>query len=173
MSKFSYDVAKAKALMAEAGYPNGFEIEVLASRSRPVADAIIGYLNAIGIRGKLQFLQYPAVVEKRRSNQAALVIDDWGSSSINDTSAMVDSFFRNGPDDYTKDPAIIAALDKASKTLDVNIRKTAFKDMLQRVADEAYWLPLFTMPINYVLSSDVDMPVSPDEVPEFYRARWK
>jgi len=171
--KFTYDVAKAKALMTEAGYPNGFDIEVLASRSRPVADAIIGYLAAIGIRGKLQFLQYPAVVEKRRSNQAALVIDDWGSSSINDTSAMVDSFFRNGPDDYTKDPAIIGALDKASKTLDVDVRKAAFKDMLQRVANEAYWLPLFTMPINYVLSADVEMPVSPDEVPEFYRARWK
>jgi peptide/nickel transport system substrate-binding protein len=45
--------------------------------------------------------------------------------------------------------------------------------MLQRVANEAYWLPLFTMPINYVLSADVDIPVSPDEVPEFYRARWK
>jgi hypothetical protein len=29
------------------------------------------------------------------------------------------------------------------------------------------------MPINYVLSADVDIPVSPDEVPEFYRARWK
>jgi peptide/nickel transport system substrate-binding protein len=146
---------------------------MLAFRSRPIAEAIIGNLAAIGIKPSLRWLQYPAVVQKRRSNEAPMIVDDWGSSSINDSSAMVSAFFRGGPDDYTNDPAVMKALEAADNTLDVEARKKGYKEALQRIADQAYWLPLFTMPVNYVLSADLDMPVSTDEVPEFYRAKWK
>lgn len=173
VAQYAYDPAKAKTLLAEAGFGGGFKIEFLAYRSRPVAEAIIGNLNAIGIQANLQWLQYPAVVQKRRANEAPMIIDDWGSSSINDVYAMLPPFFGGGADDYSMDPEVIANIEKAGGSIDKPTRQAAYAAALKRVADQAYWVPMFTMPVNYVLAADLDMPIPGDEIPEFFRARWK
>lgn len=59
VKKYGYDVAKAKALMAEAGYGNGFDVDLWAYSEREYVEAIIGYLRVIGIRVKLTYSQFP------------------------------------------------------------------------------------------------------------------
>ena len=171
--RYDHDVAKAKALMAEAGYADGFSIDILGYRNRQVAEAIINDLRTIGIRANLRWLQYPAVVERRRANQAPMIVDDWGSSSINDVAAILPVFFNTGADDYAMDKAVAEAIAKGGSVNDVGERKAAYAEALQRITDQAYFVPLHTMPINYVFTKDLDMPVPADEIPEFYRARWK
>ena len=173
VTTYPYDVAKAKALMAEAGHADGFSIDIIGYRNRQVAEAIIGNLRAIGITAKLQWLQYPAAVQKRRANEAPMLVDDWGSNSINDVAAILPAFFQNGVDDYAMDKEVAAAVAKGSSSNDEAVRKEAYSSALKRIADNAYWVPLFTMPVNYVLSSDLDLAISADEIPEFWRARWK
>ena len=73
--------------MAEAGQTGGITIDLLGYRNRQVTEAIIGNLRAIGVTANLQWLQDPAVVQKRRANDAPMIVDDWGSSSINDVAA--------------------------------------------------------------------------------------
>lgn len=49
-SIYTYDVAKAKQLLAEAGYPNGFSVEVLNNPQwDQMSQAIAGYLRKVGI----------------------------------------------------------------------------------------------------------------------------
>jgi peptide/nickel transport system substrate-binding protein len=53
-----YDVAKAKQLMTEAGYPNGFKTNIYAapvSLNKDAAVAVQGYLSKIGIQADLQY----------------------------------------------------------------------------------------------------------------------
>src|SRR5215468_11175687 len=54
-----YDVRKAKQLLAEAGFPNGFDAgDFAAIPGFPtVADAVVNDLNAVGIRVKLQQME--------------------------------------------------------------------------------------------------------------------
>ena len=54
---YDYNPAKAKQLLAEAGYPNGFDIELTATCCRSGAAAVQNYLQAVGIRAKLNQLQ--------------------------------------------------------------------------------------------------------------------
>jgi peptide/nickel transport system substrate-binding protein len=159
--------------LQEAGYANGFAIDIIGYRNRQVAEAIIGDLRAVGITANLKWLQYPAAVQKRRANEAPMLIDDWGSNSINDVAAILPPFFTNGVDDFAMDKAVAADIIAGGGTNDVTARKAAYSKALKRIADQAYWVPLFTMPLNYAFSSTLDMPVNRAEIPEFYRAKWK
>ena len=60
--KYPYDPAKAKALLAEAGYPNGFDTDLWAYRERDYAEAMIGDLRKVGIRARLHFVQYLSLI---------------------------------------------------------------------------------------------------------------
>lgn len=173
VTQYGYDVEKAKALMAQAGFADGFDIDIYGYRSRPVAEAIIGYLNAIGIRANLHWMQYSAVIQQRRDHKTPIVIDDFGSAGINDVGAILPFFFAESPDDQSRDPTVTAAIREAGSTADPEQRKALYAKALKRIADEAYWTPMFSMPVNYVMSKDVAVPVPADENVEFWRATWK
>jgi len=173
VTQYGYDVTKAKALMAESGYANGFDIDIYGYRSRPVAEAIIGYLNAIGIRPNLHWLQYSAVIQARRDHKTPIVIDDFGSAGVNDVGAALPFFFAESPDDQSRDPVVTQATKDAGSIADPDKRKALYATALKQIADQAYWVPMFTMPVNYVMSKTVDVPVPADENVEFWRATWK
>lgn len=171
--RYPFDLARARALMAEAGQSGGFELDIYAYRSRPVAEAIINYLRAIGIRANLRWLQYPAVIQKRRENEAPLVVDDWGSGSVNDVAAFLPFFFTGTGEDQARDAELTAAVNRGGATNDPEARRAAYAEALRRIADQAYWVPLFTMPVNYVHGANLEIPITADEIPQFWRARWR
>ena len=79
---FQKDVAKAKALLAEAGLPNGFEITLDHQSAAPfndIAQAIQADLGAIGIKVTLLAGENRAVITKTRARQHQLAYLTWGS----------------------------------------------------------------------------------------------
>ncbi|HYD65136.1 ABC transporter substrate-binding protein [Azospirillum sp.] len=170
---YDYDPAKAKALLAEAGHPNGFEVEFHAYRDRPVAEAVIGYLDAVGIRAKLVYLQYEALREKTYSGTVDFSFMSWGSYSINDAAASVSQFFKGTKDDYLRDPQVVQWLETADGSVDPAVRKENYAKALRRIADLAAWVPMFTYNVNYVHTKDIAFTPTADEIPRFYQVTWK
>ena len=77
---YVYDPAKAAALLKEASYPEGTELELWHSQDATVsrlAQTIQGYLAAAGIRVKLVQRDGPSVREAARNGQTDLVLKDW------------------------------------------------------------------------------------------------
>ncbi len=171
--KYAYDPAKAKALLKEAGYPNGFDTEIYAYRERDYAEAMIGYLQAVGIKAKLNFLKYPAMRGELHAGKAPITMNTWGSFSINDASAFTGNYFKGSGDDRSRDPEVQAWLNEADSIVDETKRLELYGKALKRISEKAYVLPLFSYSANYAFTKDLSFTAQPDELPRFYAASWK
>jgi len=174
--QYGHDPEKARALLAEAGYPDGFEFDIYAYRQREFTEAVIGDLAKVGLRANLNFLQYRALRDLIWGGETPVAHMTWGSNSIPDVSASTSHFFSGGKDDPSGpggDPEVVAALERGNTTVEAADRKAAYKEALTRIAEEAYWVPMFTYAKYYAFSQDLDFEPTPDEIPRFYAASWK
>jgi peptide/nickel transport system substrate-binding protein len=171
--RYNYDPAKAKALLAEAGFPNGFDVDLYAYRERNQTEAIIGYLRAVGIRANLRFMQYAAMRDAARQGKAPILHQTWGSFSVNDVSASTPVYFKFAPDDITRDPEVRDLLQKGDSNIDPNVRKEAYKKALALIAEKAYSLPLYSLTTYYVATKDLDFVAYADEMPRFWEMTYK
>ena len=79
---FQKDVAKAKALLAEAGVPQGFEVTLDHATAAPfpdVAQAVQANLAEIGIKVTLIAGEQRQVITKTRARQHQMAMVRWGS----------------------------------------------------------------------------------------------
>jgi peptide/nickel transport system substrate-binding protein/oligopeptide transport system substrate-binding protein len=77
---YSYDPALAKKLLADAGHPNGIDIELWTSTVPiylRIAETVQAYLNAVGIRTKLVQRESAASRAAARKGQTDMVLKDW------------------------------------------------------------------------------------------------
>jgi len=126
---YEYNPKKAKRLMKEAGYENGFEI-TLTTSSGPSSMGLIledlgalvqQNLAAIGIKVKLQFLAGSAYLQLYRNKKTELNIGAWGAD-YPDPHNFVQPFGRTGGSlakrlSYSN-PGLDMIIDKAAKELD-------------------------------------------------------
>ncbi len=170
---YDYNVAKAKELLAKAGYPNGFTTAIYAYRDRSYLEPMIGYLSAIGIKTDLHFGKYAATRDAIRGGKVPFAFMTWGSGSVPDVDAITSVFFGGGPDDTSRDADVQKWLAEGGSTMDADKRLAAYDKALKKIAKEAYWVPLFTWPTNYAMTKDLKWTPTADEIPRFFTASWQ
>lgn len=77
---YPYDSIKAKQLLAEAGHPNGIDIELWTSMTPiylRIAETIQAYLNRVGIRTKIVQRESAASRGAARKGQTDMILKDW------------------------------------------------------------------------------------------------
>jgi peptide/nickel transport system substrate-binding protein len=171
--RYAFDPKKAKSLLAEAGFGNGFDVEIWAYRDRPQTEAVINYLRDLGIRATLRFVQYAAMRDAMRQHKGAIAHQTWGSFSVNDTSASAPVFLKFGADDVSRDAQVRDWLEVADTSVDPQVRKENYKKALDRAASEMLALPLFSLPITYAFTKELAFTPHTDELPRFFEAKWK
>jgi peptide/nickel transport system substrate-binding protein len=171
--KYDYNPAKARELLAKAGYPNGFKTEIVSYVLSSWEAAVQNYLKAVGIDAKITHLQVAAAVEKNQKGEAPLYFTNWGSYSVNDVSAVLPVHYGGGADDDARDPELIRLVQEGGSTNDAAARKKAYSALIRRATAQAYTVPMHTFVSYYGFSKELSFKPYPDELPRFYLSTWK
>ena len=169
---YAYDPAKARALLAEAGYKNGFDIDFYVYFNRIHAEAIMNYLGAVGIRARLRFLRTATVIDAERAGKVALVQE---ATFVGDDIGM-GGLTRNydfGAEDFNRDAEVRDLVLKGDSSLDANVRTQAYAKALGLIAERAYSVPLYSPPAYYIASKGLAFTPPRDAFPRFYEMSWK
>lgn len=159
LEPYAYDVEKAKALLAEAGYPDGFETTLAyptnMTQIQEQAQAIAADLELIGVRAKLEPLDRSVMWEKYKGREHEMYIYWWDDNPEPDR-YVYSLFHSNSRDYYYKNPETDAALDNGRSTIDRDKRAVIYSEIDRAMYEEAPWLYLYIIPETYAVSPKVD-----------------
>jgi len=154
---YPYDPAAARALLAQAGYPNGFSTTLwYMTTPRPylpqpqrVAEAIQADLRAVGISAKLEGFEWGTYLDRVMNGEASLALFGWtGDNGDPDNFLYVildkDSAIPPGAQNvcFWKNDAFHALVTRAQIVTDSATRADLYRKALQVVHDEAPCVPL-------------------------------
>ncbi|AWE08724.1 ABC transporter substrate-binding protein [Lysinibacillus sp. 2017] len=153
LSPYPYDPAKAKSLLAEAGY-DGKEIELWAMPvPRPympdgakVAEVIQKNLEDVGMKSKIVTFEWATYLEKAKNGEADAFMLGWtGDNGDADnfiyTLLDKDNIGSNNYAFYSNDE-VHDLLIKAQSETDENVRNDLYKKAQEIIHDDAPWVPL-------------------------------
>ena len=170
---YSYDPNKAKALLAEAGYPNGFETEFdsftgsIADHSKP-AEAIVGYLQKVGIKAKLNVFEFSTFGPRRVQNQTApLFIYSIGDAYL-EPSWVIRWLTQGGLGMHYRNPKLDEMLTRIEATDDPKKRAPQYSGVQKLIKDEAPFIFLYQADAAFGMSTRVDYTPRPDETQWLY-----
>ena len=170
--RYAYDPAKARALLAEAGYKNGFDIDLYAYTNRVHAEAVMGYLGAVGIRAHLRYLRTAAVIDAVRAGRVALLQQSLVTGEDPAMGGLTRSY-GFGPEDLSHDAEVRDVLLRGDTSMDANVRKQAYTKGLGLIAERAYTVPLYSEPAYYIAAKGLAFTPPADQFPRFYEMSWK
>ena len=180
LKPFPYDPAKAKQLLAEAGYPAGIDLVLHAPNGRypkdkEVAEAIAGQLTQAGIRTQPKVYEWTTYMTNigYRHGGAPLWMVGWGNSTW-DADYTLTSFFRIGEVlANSGNVEISSLLEAARSTMDRQKRQEIYFKVGHLLHEEALVLPLYQQIDNYGVSRRVEWMPRPDGSLEGYSMSLK
>jgi peptide/nickel transport system substrate-binding protein len=158
---------KAKQLLAEAGYPNGVDVELVTPVGRYIqdkqaAEAMTAQLTQAGIRTRLLTPEWPTMWADVQAGRTPFYY--MGRGSVRDPGPPLSQYLETGvsPRIGYSNPQLDALFAKERAAFDANDRKRALSEMMSYVTEEAPAHYLWTININWGLAKNIEYDPRPD-----------
>jgi len=140
-----FDPKRAKQLMVEAGYPNGFDAGDFTPLPpySTLAETVAGYLQAIGIKSRVRTMERAAFFATWREKKLhGLLIGATGAAG--NAAARLEPFFtKGGIYAYGSHPEIDDLFQRQAKMVDRKQREAALHQIQRIVTDQVLVAPIF------------------------------
>jgi peptide/nickel transport system substrate-binding protein len=167
--RYPYDIAAAKKLLADAGYPNGFETQIDCPNNRYINDekicvAVAGMLAKIGVNLKVNAIPRAQFFPKAQRLEVSMYMLGWGGATtdaIFTLQPVLHSRNEQGDGDFNwsnyKDAEFDALIDSAKGDTDAKHRQETINKAMQRHHDEVLTIPLHLQVIPWASRSNVEV----------------
>jgi peptide/nickel transport system substrate-binding protein len=173
--RLPYDPDKAKALLAEAGYPEGFSVRFDCWAPRePICRMIGALLKEIGIAVDVAPLDTPELGQKIQTRATDFFW--WGYAEAIDSFWMFKDRYHSEAEfagtGYA-DPEVDALIDQIEGEMVTYVRDGLIEQVWRKVLGEIVYVPLYRPITAWALRADLDVPITIGSGrPEFRDARY-
>ena len=154
----AYDPARAKRLLAEAGYPNGFDAGDLTPFPPffSLAEAIGNYLQAVGIRTRMRTMERATFLTSWREHKLRGVIMGLGAPAGNAATRIEVYATKGGIYSAGEVPEIEALFQRQARELDRKKREGLLHQIQQIMYDRAMYVPIYELAFLWGIGPRVD-----------------
>ena len=170
----AHDPNLAKALLKEAGYPDGFTVDLDCSAQQPtdsLCQAITGMLSRVGIKVIYRPLPFNTLLPKVTSGDTSMYVIGWTAATAEPEGVLVPlAHSRNGPGmgEYNfggySNPVVDAEVDKGRVEFDPAKRAAHFTQAMVALDADAGFVPLFYRKITWAMRKNVKAVMRPNDV---------
>ena len=173
-----YDPDRAKMLLKQAGYPDGFAVDLECSTQQPtdaLCQAISGMLSRVGIRATYRPAPFNTFLPRLTAGEMNLYVVGWTPASSDAEGVLVPLAHTrvNGLGEYNfggySSARADAAIDKGSLEFDPAVRAAAFTDAMAAIDADAGFVPLVARNITWAMRKSVHVVARPNDILDLKR----
>lgn len=150
LMQYEYNPEKAKELLAEAGYPNGFSTKITTSDSQTrmdTAEILQNQLAAVGITVEVEILENATYLQKVIDGGNEIYIMGWTTDTGDGDCGLYSTFYSTQPTWSNtarySNPEVDALLLQGKEKTDQDARMEAYKKAQELIVADAPWIFLW------------------------------
>ena len=167
--RFPFDVAAAQKLLADAGYPDGFEVDFACPNNRYINDeqicqAVTSMWARIGVKAKLRTLPLVTYFPMIQRYEASIYMLGWGVPTFDalySLQSLVRSVGAGGDGNYNvgrySNPQMDALVERTKKETDLKLRTELLTKALALQNDDVAHIPLHNQVIPWAMKKNIDV----------------
>ena len=157
----AFDPDKARALLAEAGLADGFDVEITTvNHVAKAAEAIAGYLREVGIRASINSQTMGGYRKAQADGKINILVQNFGHGGLADAGNALNFYYASKARDYAQDDELKALIRNAGGTIDIAERTELNRQAYDMIRDKAYIMTIGSNPFVFVHSSELVLDTS-------------
>jgi peptide/nickel transport system substrate-binding protein len=175
---YSHDPAKARRLLAEAGYPDGLEITLEAPAGRyqgdkEIAEALGGQWAKAGFKPRVQVAEWGAYFKRYLSKQFQDAYLLGLGGPMQDGDELYNLVSSKGRGLYYKNEKVDLLFDQGRSTMDPARRRKVYSELARIMVEDAAWVYLMQQVDIYASRDRLAWTPRPDQWMLFHDAALK
>jgi peptide/nickel transport system substrate-binding protein len=175
---YGYDPERARQLLSEAGFPDGFSIAMEGPTSRypkdvEVSQAIAAQFAAVGVQVDLKIVEWGTYIGQFRAELGPPIwLLGWSIPTFDPDAILTPLLTPGHTYDRYDNPELAALIDRARSTVDAGQRREVYSEVQRVMHEQAPMVFLYQLDELFAVSNRIDWQPRSDERIYLWTASW-